>query len=130
VEMARRDRGLVSLLMPDGQVARLERTSAFHRAMRLQAPGEDLDAVVDEVSRTWWYEAVEEGFSRAADDASDAPEPGPARASARRGAARRESLGRPAGGPPPATAAPPRSDGTTTRVRRLVRRTLRRAARR
>ena len=63
VEMARRDRGLVSLLLPDGQVARLERTSAFRRAARLAGPSENLDDVVDQVSGTWWYDAPEEGFN-------------------------------------------------------------------
>ena len=63
VEMARRDRGLVSLLLPDGQVARLERTSAFRRAARLAGPSENLDDVVDHVSGTWWYDAPEEGFN-------------------------------------------------------------------
>ncbi len=85
VEMARRDRGLVSLLMPDGRVARLERTSAFHRAMRLTSSGEDLDAVVDQVSKTWWYEAVEEGFTSHLDSGS--PEPAAA-GTGKRGAAR------------------------------------------
>jgi GT2 family glycosyltransferase len=81
-EMARRDRGLVSVLMPDGKVARLERTSAFARARRLTADPAELDAVVDDVSRTWWYDGVEEGFTSLADleagpAAEDSPEPVP-----------------------------------------------------
>ena len=126
VEMARRDRGLVSLLTPDGRVGRLERTSAFSRAMRLRGPGEDLDAVVDDVSRTWWYEAVEEGFTSHAAPDAEAAEPAPSApaGTARRGAARRRALGRQPTAPQPA---PP---GPSTRLRRLARRTLRRALRR
>jgi len=75
VEMARRDRGLVSLPMPGGRVARLERTPAFHRAMRLTSSGEDLDAVVDQVSKTWWHQAVEEGFPSHLDSGSPGPAP-------------------------------------------------------
>jgi glycosyltransferase involved in cell wall biosynthesis len=73
-EMSRKDRGLVSLLLPDGQVSRLERTSAFHRAARLTEEQGQLDAVVDQVSRTWWYDAVEEGFHHVASQgAADGP---------------------------------------------------------
>jgi GT2 family glycosyltransferase len=80
VEMARRDRGLISLLLPDGQVARLERTSAFRRAARLAGPSENLDDVVDQVSGTWWYDAPEEGFEHVSSvpdrDFSATPRPG------------------------------------------------------
>jgi GT2 family glycosyltransferase len=94
VEMARRDRGLVSLLLPDGGIARLERTSAFHRAMRLagrDADPDHIDDVVDRVSRTWWYDAVEEGFTHLLDPV---PTEGIAgrTASKRRGAAHRAGL--------------------------------------
>lgn len=144
-EMARRDRGLVSLLMPDGQVARLERTSAFHRAMRLTDAGEDLDAVVDEVSKTWWYEAVEEGFSSHLDAASpeSAASPAPAGTASpsapgaratgtpRGGAARREGLPRPdavSAERPYGAAKQPRGS-LPRRVGRLLRTTLRRVRR-
>jgi len=80
VEMARQDRGLISLLMPDGKVARLERTSAFRRAARLVGPHEHLDDVVDQVSGTWWYDAPEEGFNHVSSvpdrDFSATPRPG------------------------------------------------------
>ena len=62
-EMSKLDRGLSSVLLPDGQVARLERTSAYARAERMVAPGEDLDDAVDAVSGTWWFDGVEEGFT-------------------------------------------------------------------
>ena len=55
------------LLLPDGEVARLERTSAFTRAARVVRPGEDLDDAVDAVSGTWWFEGREEGFTWHAD---------------------------------------------------------------
>jgi GT2 family glycosyltransferase len=87
-ETARKDRGLVSLVLPDGEVARLERTSAFARAARLVSPLPDpaaiasletpagpqsnrgrsaLDEVVDEISGGWWFDGVEEGFRHVAD---------------------------------------------------------------
>jgi glycosyltransferase involved in cell wall biosynthesis len=128
VEMARRDRGLVSLLMPDGAVARLERTSAFHRAVRLGGPADDVDDVVDEVSGTWWFEAVEEGFTLHAghdNDPASSPDPapvGPAGAP-RRGAARRESLGRQTVAPAPPV------DRAVRRLRRVAGRALRRVRR-
>jgi hypothetical protein len=119
VEMARRDRGLVSLLMPDGRVARLERTSAFHRARRLTDSTEDLDAVVDEVSKTWWYEAAEEGFTSHLDTA--APDPSAA-ATLRKGAARRDELAPPV----PTPSEPTPTDPAPTLGSRLLRRALRR----
>lgn len=61
-EAAKEDRGLVSLLMPDGGVSALERTSAFTRAERVRRQGEDLLDAVDDVSKTWWLDAAEEGF--------------------------------------------------------------------
>ena len=66
-EMMKLDRGLSSVLLPDGNVARLERTSAFTRAARVVGPGEDLDDAVDAVSGTWWFEGREEGFTWHAD---------------------------------------------------------------
>ncbi len=62
-EMSKLDRGLSSVLLADGQVARLERTSAYARAARVVVPGEDLDDAVDAVSGTWWFDGVEEGFT-------------------------------------------------------------------
>lgn len=116
-EMTRRDRGLVSLVLPDGRVSRLERTSAFSRATRVAPDGTDLDEVVDQVSRTWWYDGVEEGFSHVSD--VDEPVPsGPAGGSSGRaragGSAAREDL-------PTATGDPARPP-----VRGLLGRVLRR----
>ena len=56
-------RGLVSVTMPDGAVARFERTSSFARALLVRGPGEDLDDVVDAVTGSWWYDGAEEGFT-------------------------------------------------------------------
>lgn len=79
-EMARKDRGVVSALMPDGQVSRLERTAAVSRALRVRTDGEDLDAVVDQVSATWWFDGPEEGFTHVTDAAGPAPSEDPDRA--------------------------------------------------
>jgi glycosyltransferase involved in cell wall biosynthesis len=78
-EMTRKDRGLVSLLLPDGQVCRLERTSAFARAARISADGARLEDVVDAVSGTWWYDGLEEGFTHVSSvpDPSAPPTPHP-----------------------------------------------------
>ncbi len=92
-EMTRRDRGLVSLLLPDGRVSRLERTSAFHRAARVVAAASELDEAVDQVSRTWWFDAVEEGFHHVEDAPGPAAKPAAKpRGDRRAGAARRASL--------------------------------------
>lgn len=95
-EMMKLDRGLSSVLLTDGQVARLERTSAFARAARVLARDEDLDDAVDAVSGTWWFDGGEEGFTRAGDAAPAAdPEPGPSttpRKPRARGAADRDRL--------------------------------------
>ena len=56
-------RGLLSVTMPDGAVARFERTSSFARALLVRRPGEDLDDVVDAVTGSWWYDGAEEGFT-------------------------------------------------------------------
>jgi hypothetical protein len=56
-------RGLLSVTMPDGGVARFERTSSFARAMRLKDSGEDVDDVVDAITGSWWYDGPEEGFT-------------------------------------------------------------------
>lgn len=73
-EMSKLDRGLASVLLADGQVARLERTSAFTRAGLVVRDGEDLDDAVDAVSGTWWFDGVEEGFTWH-EDAPEEPEP-------------------------------------------------------
>ena len=98
-EMSKLDRGLSSVLLPDGRVARLERTSAYTRAARVLRPDEDLDDAVDDVSGTWWFDGVEEGFTwvddaQAADgSATDAGSPAkPARKPKDRGAASRDDL--------------------------------------
>lgn len=57
--------GLRQVRMPDGSTARLERTAAFARASRVAGPGEDLDAVVDEVYGSSWTDADELGFTPA-----------------------------------------------------------------
>ncbi|HSE07179.1 MAG TPA: hypothetical protein VLB29_00825 [Nocardioidaceae bacterium] len=61
-DMQERELGLRSVLLPDGRVARLESTEAFEHAERVMQPGDDLDDVVDAVSKTWWSEGVEDGF--------------------------------------------------------------------
>ncbi|HEX5560909.1 MAG TPA: glycosyltransferase [Nocardioidaceae bacterium] len=125
LEMTRRDLGLVSLLLPDGCVARLERTSAVNRALTLlrvpERPArgpttggtgpESVDDLVDQVSGSWWFEGAEEGFVRpAAPQAPPAGEqaggtapaaparPRPGRPG--RGAARRADLQEEPTGPP------------------------------
>jgi hypothetical protein len=93
-EMSKLDRGLSSVLLADGQVARLERTSAYARAARVVAPGEDLDDAVDAVSGTWWFDGVEEGFTWV-DDAEPVPsdpKPKQARKPKGRGAGSRKGL--------------------------------------
>lgn len=67
-------RGLVSVTMPDGTVARLERTSSFARALLVRRPGEDLDDVVDAVTGSWWYDGGEEGFTHASSRAQTTTE--------------------------------------------------------
>jgi GT2 family glycosyltransferase len=61
-DMQERAHGLRSVLLPDGQVVRLERTAAFERAGRSRDEGEDIDDVVDEIAGTWWSEGLEDGF--------------------------------------------------------------------
>jgi GT2 family glycosyltransferase len=61
-EMQKRCQGLRSIVLPDGQVARFERTAAFERALRLMEDGEDCDDVVDQIAASWWSEGVEDGF--------------------------------------------------------------------
>ncbi|MGA9748871.1 MAG: glycosyltransferase [Nocardioides sp.] len=75
-EMSKLDRGLVSVLLGDGQAARLERTSAMTRAALVRAADEDLDDAVDDVSGTWWFDGGEEGFTWVGEEAGEDPSPG------------------------------------------------------
>ncbi|MEO5854203.1 MAG: glycosyltransferase [Nocardioides sp.] len=54
--------GLRTALLPDGATARLERTAAVQRALRVAREGEDLDDVVDELFGSWWVDGAEVGF--------------------------------------------------------------------
>lgn len=57
--------GLRMVLMPDGQVVRLERTAAVERARRIATPGatmDQLDDLVDELFGSWWVAGSESGF--------------------------------------------------------------------
>ncbi len=58
--------GLRSALMPDGATARLERTAAVQRALRVRGPDEDLDDVVDSLFGSWWVDGPEVGFAPSA----------------------------------------------------------------
>lgn len=62
LDMQDRVEGLRSVLLPDGQVVRLERTAALARARMVMVPGENLDDVIDQVSGSRWAEGHEEGF--------------------------------------------------------------------
>lgn len=75
-QMRRRGHGLMSVVMPDGAVARLECVPAWERAVRLARNGEDLDDVVDEIAGTWWCEGREEGFTHVGDEPADRGAPG------------------------------------------------------
>jgi hypothetical protein len=57
--------GLRLVPMPDGSIARLERSAAFARARRLARPGEDLDALVDEVYGSASTPGADLGFTDA-----------------------------------------------------------------
>ncbi len=125
-EMSKLDRGLVSVLLGDGQVARLERTSAFARARRLLVPGEVVDDAVDDVSGTWWFDGREEGFtwvedagddSRAGEGPSSPSGPRPSR----RGSASREDI---AGADEEGTEEPA-ADSLSDKARRALRRRTR-----
>jgi hypothetical protein len=104
-DMQKRSLGLRLVLLPDGQVARLERTAAFERALRVMHTDEDIDDVVDTVAGTWWSEGEEDGFQQrdrqpAATPrrrpAAPSPETEPSRATADDPPPRRSSLSRPA----------------------------------
>lgn len=64
-EMQQRSQGLRSVSLADGRTARLERTAAFERAVRLRRPEESLDHVVEEISATRWSDGERDGFERA-----------------------------------------------------------------
>ncbi|HYO40522.1 MAG TPA: glycosyltransferase [Nocardioidaceae bacterium] len=115
-EMTRKDRGLVSLLLPDGQVSRLERTSAFARAARITTDSARLEDVVDAVSRTWWYDGIEEGCTHVASaphpvEAATGSATGQVKAPQRtrgRGASQRQDVVQAAGPEDPAAGPGPR----------------------
>lgn len=54
--------GLRLLRLRDGSTARIERTAAYSRAGRLAGPGEDLDAVVEQLAGVGTLEGPEVGF--------------------------------------------------------------------
>ena len=124
-EMSKLDRGLSSVLLPDGQVARLERTSAFTRAARVARPGEDLDDAVDAVSGTWWFDGVEEGFTWVDDAGAGATPEKPAgpRKHKNRGGRSREDLD--VSQPAAAPAAEPVEPSLGEKARRTLKRRLR-----
>ena len=107
--------GLRSALMPDGATARLERTAAVQRALRVRRPDEDLDDVVDSLFGSWWVDGPEVGFAPSATVTV-------ARLPGRSGAARdpaglpeTEGGARPGPAPPP----PPEQPAPRPAVRRL-----------
>ncbi|MCW2814755.1 MAG: glycosyl transferase, family 2 [Nocardioides sp.] len=54
--------GLRVVDLPDGTEVRIERTAAYARARRLAEPGEDLDAVVDEIAGSRRLQGPRAGF--------------------------------------------------------------------
>lgn len=56
-EVRRKSLGLRAFRVGEGQVARLEVTAAFERALRARRPGEELDRVVAEVAGARWSDA-------------------------------------------------------------------------
>lgn len=60
--LERSHHGLRLINMPDGQVARVERTAALSRARRVIKSGEFLDDVLDELFGAHTFEGVEVGF--------------------------------------------------------------------
>lgn len=58
--------GLREIALRDGTTARLVRTAAIERARRLVQPGEDLDAVIDEIAGSARLEGRHAGFGRSA----------------------------------------------------------------
>lgn len=75
--------GFARLLLPDGEVVRLERVAVLERARRLTAAdpkppeGHRLDDLLDELAGSWWGEGGEEGWSPLAEapPRDDSPEP-------------------------------------------------------
>ena len=69
LHLERTHHGLRQVLMPDGSVARVERTAAYARAVRVAGPDPDLDALddlVDELFGSWWVEGGDAGFESSA----------------------------------------------------------------
>jgi len=60
--LERTHHGLRLVRMPDGTVARFERTAALARAAHVIKSGEFLDDVLDELFGSWTFEAAEVGF--------------------------------------------------------------------
>jgi hypothetical protein len=60
--LERSHHGLRIVRMPDGSVARIERTAAVARAHRVIKSGEFMDDVLDEVFGAWTFDAAEVGF--------------------------------------------------------------------
>jgi glycosyltransferase involved in cell wall biosynthesis len=60
--LERSHHGLRIVRMPDGSVARIERTAAVARAHRVIKSGEFMDDVLDELFGAWTFEAAEVGF--------------------------------------------------------------------
>jgi GT2 family glycosyltransferase len=54
--------GRMSILMPDGSRAVLERAAAAARVDRLLREGEDRDDLMDRLYGTWWSEGLDVGF--------------------------------------------------------------------
>ncbi len=119
--------GLRSALMPDGSTARLERTAAVQRALRVRGASDDLDDVVDELFGSWWVDGPETGWAPSR-SLSSARLPGrsgaaqdPAALPDTEGGDRKERAAAPAPGAPPAPPPPSRLRRTLVRVRNRLR---------
>jgi glycosyltransferase involved in cell wall biosynthesis len=60
--LERSHHGLRIVRMRDGSVARIERTAAVARALRVMKSGEFMDDVLDELFGSWTFDAAEVGF--------------------------------------------------------------------
>jgi glycosyltransferase involved in cell wall biosynthesis len=60
--LERTHHGLLTVRMPDGTTARIERTAAISRAHQVMKSGEFLDDVLDELFGAWSFEAADVGF--------------------------------------------------------------------
>jgi glycosyltransferase involved in cell wall biosynthesis len=60
--LERTHHGLRVVRMPDGTVARIERTAAVSRSQHVIKSGEFLDDVLDELFGSWTFDAAEVGF--------------------------------------------------------------------